>query len=178
MHPQPERRPHVYLGFCGLTVVALVAASLSGFNGAFTAGIGAVVALLVPLGNASTTKRSWTDSAAIYGLLGALGFSVVTCHGNFGRLERDLQPTIDALEAYEAANGEYPESLDDLVPVHLRTLPQSRYCVIHHEGIYSLPHTPPDADDPHARPYHFGCVTFGFYKYSYDVDLQQWYGWD
>ena len=106
------------LGQGGLVlVIALIVAPLSVLR--------ACVALLQ-----RRSQVAWTRLAtgALWGAAVAATLGTVRMHvrGAKARAER----IIAACEAYKAANGAYPASLDALVPGHLPSVPRARYTVL------------------------------------------------
>jgi hypothetical protein len=52
---------------------------------------------------------------------------------------RNAARVIEACEDYRAANGTYPEQLEDLVPGFLGSIPRAKYCLNRPNFIYSGP---------------------------------------
>jgi hypothetical protein len=50
--------------------------------------------------------------------------------------EKNVHIVIDACEKFHAANGEYPKSLDELVPQYLPHIPRAKYCLAWGEFMY------------------------------------------
>ncbi|MCP3103462.1 hypothetical protein LZ198_31720 [Myxococcus sp. K15C18031901] len=93
----------------------------------------------------------------------------------FDRVEREFAPLIASLEAYRAEKGTYPETVEELVPTRIATLPT---CDL--QGGTSEP--PSHRDSGYHRysdgKYIITCYTVVFWKYSYDSKEKYWYGWD
>ncbi|CAK8716773.1 hypothetical protein GMJAKD_05950 [Candidatus Electrothrix aarhusensis] len=107
----------------------LVVASAMGFNAAMIAGFVAVpVALLAFVSAAGKwggyTRKSIQQRVALM-VIGAilLVSGPVSCSVQSRLLELRLQPVIAALKTYRDINGNYPDSLDQLVPDHLESIP-------------------------------------------------------
>ncbi|MCE9673494.1 hypothetical protein LY474_37375 [Myxococcus stipitatus] len=93
----------------------------------------------------------------------------------FDRVEREFAPLIAALEAYRAEKGTYPESLEALVPDRLEKLPACDLA----EG-RSEPGRPVERGYQLMASDRFSitCYTVVFWKYSYNSQQKEWYGWD
>lgn len=61
----------------------------------------------------------WSAAACLVGALIALG--VISTH--FAALEKRAEKTVKAAQAFFAAQGRYPERLEELVPAHLPVVP-------------------------------------------------------
>ena len=49
----------------------------------------------------------------------------------------NAQQVIAACEEFRAANGKFPESLEELVPRYMRAIPRAKYCLGYGEFRYS-----------------------------------------
>lgn len=152
----------------------LVVASATGFNAAMIAGFVAVpVALLAFVSAAGKwdgyTRKSLQQRVTLM-VIGAilLVSGPVSCSVQSRLLELRLQPVIAALKTYRDSNDSYPDSLDELVPDHLESVPS---CPDHRIAFFTRKET-------ETAQFSLTCVTFGFNKHDYDSATGAWKDWD
>jgi len=151
-------------------LVVGAAVSWTDFNFNMLVGGIAAIAVLYGMGQMLfSIRRPWsviaihaTSAAAAVLLLAA---SIATRNFQEAQLDARLQPVIGALEAYHQAEGTYPESLKELTPRYLDSVPD---CPCHGLLMYSK-----DGDG-----FSLTCVTFGFNKRTFDSRWGRWRNWD
>lgn len=171
-NPHDLRRRTYRLAIAGLFLVLV---SATGLNTAMIAGF-----VAVPLAPACLCVRSEKVGGgytrqSIYQriclmLIGAvlLVSAPVSCSIQSRLLELRLQPVIAALKTYRESNGSYPDSLDELVPDYLESVPSCP-----NRKVVSF--TREEAD---TAQFSLTCVTFGFNKHTYDSATGAWKDWD
>ena len=115
------------------------------------------------------TRKSLQQRIALM-VIGAilLVLGPVFCSVQSRLLELRLQPVIAALKTYRDSNGSYPDSLDELVPDYLESVPS---CPDRRD----ISFTRKEAD---TAQFSLTCVTFGFNKHDYDSATGAWKDWD
>jgi len=97
----------------------------------------------------------------------------------FRRVERTMQPVIDAAEAFHAKTGGYPRSAEEMVPAYLLRIPM---CPGNGKRPMYLHKQPGDSPFPGFAVgrdgYSITCYTVVFWKYTYDSEKRRWFGWD
>lgn len=79
-----------------------------------------------------------------------------------GIAEANAQRVVSACEAYHAAHGEFPETLDELVPKYLKSVPVAKYCL---QGRFLyFPHSP-------MLVWH---VVPPYYRKIYNFETRNW----
>jgi len=100
-------------------------------------------------------------------------------HHLFGKVERTLQPVIDAAEKSRAKTGVYPGGLDELVPAYLTEVPS---CPGNGRRPLYMLFPPSEAQSQDvltdASRFTITCYTVVFWKYTYDSKKGKWHGWD
>ena len=79
--------------------------------------------------------------------------------------EANSQRIIAACEDFHAANGKYPESLDDLVPRYLPSVPRAKYCLQQGEFVYW---------PREGHPVLMWYVVPPYGRKSYDFEKRRW----
>lgn len=126
--------PAGLLGFCG-ALVSLIAASAAHFR-----------SIKQPATRNRTTK--FLAAASVFAGLLIAWIADATTDTPFrnyaiSRVPMGLSPLVEALEVYQTSNGTYPNTLDELIPDLLDTLPTTRY------PVYSdFTYRPPPENDP------------------------------
>jgi hypothetical protein len=72
---------------------------------------------------------------------------------------------IAACEEFHAANGKYPQTLDELVPRYLPSVPRAKYCLMLGEFDYW---------NLHDHPILVWCVVPPYGRKVYDFDHRRW----
>ena len=94
----------------------------------------------------------------------ALGLVLANSAVQIKIAETNATKIIVACEAFQAANGCFPESLGELVPGFIPSVPRAKYCLAYGEFHYfSL-----------GRPMLVWCVVPPFSRRIYDFDAQRW----
>ena len=78
--------------------------------------------------------------------------------------EANSRRVIAACERFQAANGTFPRTLDELVPDQLASVPRSKYCLAYGEFLYFN----------HGRPMLGWYVVPPFGRRTYDFETRRW----
>jgi hypothetical protein len=78
--------------------------------------------------------------------------------------EMNAERIVSACEAFRVSCGEYPTSLDELVPRYLPSVPRAKYCLAFGNFFYSSG----------RRPRLVWCVTPPFHRRIYDFEMRRW----
>lgn len=70
---------------------------------------------------------------------------------------------IKACDKFQAANGRYPKTLDELVPKYLTSIPPAKHCIM---GQFNY-----DASTNYAT---LSWTRYGFYRRFYSFDERRW----
>ena len=83
--------------------------------------------------------------------------------------DANAERIINACEEFHAANGRYPQTLDELVPSYLKSIPRAKYCLSPMDSKFSY-YSPSEAD---LHPILWWCkVPFG--KEVYNFQTKKW----
>ena len=78
--------------------------------------------------------------------------------------EANSRRIIAACERFQAANGTFPRTLDELVPDQLPSVPRAKYCLAYGEFLYFN----------HGRPMLGWYVVPPFGRRTYDFETRRW----
>jgi hypothetical protein len=106
----------------------------------------------------------------------ALGSALHSCTVMPQARRKAAQPVIDALAAYRAERGVYPDKLDELVPKYLAKLPAEFGDDLPRPGVIDYRRHRGSARHPES----YGMVFFVFMltRCSYDPETRSWRTWD
>jgi hypothetical protein len=71
---------------------------------------------------------------------------------------------IRACEAFQAANGSFPKSLDELVPRYMPSVPRAKYCLAYGQFDYFN----------YGKPMLIWCVVPPYERRIYDFETRRW----
>lgn len=80
--------------------------------------------------------------------------------------EANAPRIIAACEEFHAANGEFPQTLGQLVPRYLPSIPRAKYCLAYGEFLYLSP--------PGGEPLLVWCVVPPFGRKIYNFQERRW----
>lgn len=81
------------------------------------------------------------------------------------RAEANATQLVAACEEFQRVNGKFPQTLHDLTPRYLPSVPRAKYCLVYGEfGYWSLGN----------HPILVWCVVPPFVRRIYDFDQKQW----
>ena len=72
---------------------------------------------------------------------------------------------IAACDEFHAANGRFPNTLDELVPRYMPFIPRAKYCLDHGEFCYL---------NPGGHPTLHWCVISPFTREAYSFEDRRW----
>ena len=78
--------------------------------------------------------------------------------------EANAPKIIAACEGFHAANGEFPKSLDELVPRYMPSVPRAKYCLLFGEFVYFN----------YGKPMLVWYVVPPFSRGIYDFETRRW----
>ena len=131
---QPVHRDLLLHGTAWATAVYLLDAWVLGFGifGAFLGSVAALVALARALSAFGQRQRS--HAFAHLGMIGIWVFTAAltlgTTRWQASHAKAHAETVIAACNAYKAANGSYPDTLQALVPTYLPAIPRAKYTLV------------------------------------------------
>jgi len=95
--------------------------------GLFGSGVGVVCAIVFAILAIAEKQRRAEQfrNAAIYGLLLIATLGLISANARLA--QRRAIPVISAVNSYRSGHGEYPASLEQLVPVYLPAIPHAGF---------------------------------------------------